>query len=205
MKTYFFASVLVIFALGANLFGQAAMKSDAPWAVTAATKTQFFPLSQLKEGMKGTAWTVFRGSEPEEFQVEILGVVPGAVGPKQDMIVGRISGGGADRTSVFAGMSGSPVYIDGKLVGAIAYSFPFSKEPICGITPGVTAVSINPRAERRINWKPVQTMFRATRIAIIGSSASQPVKLTTEIPRTTPIEVHTSVSKCRPSASRIIE
>ncbi|MDQ3322344.1 MAG: hypothetical protein M3525_07930 [Acidobacteriota bacterium] len=135
MKTNFFASVLVIFALGANLFGQAAMKSDAPRAETAATKTQFFPLSQLKEGMKGTAWTVFRGSEPEEFQVEILGVVPGAVGPKQDMIVGRISGGGADRTSVFAGMSGSPVYIDGKLVGAIAYSFPFSKEPICGITP----------------------------------------------------------------------
>ncbi len=85
--------------------------------------------------MKGTARTVFRGSEPEEFQVEILGIVPGAIGPHQDMIVGRISGGGADRTSVFAGMSGSPVYINGKLVGAISYSFPFSKEPICGITP----------------------------------------------------------------------
>jgi hypothetical protein len=85
--------------------------------------------------MRGTARTVFRGSEPEEFQVEILGVVPGAIGPHQDMIVGRISGGAADRTSVFAGMSGSPVYIDGKLVGAISYSFPFSKEPICGITP----------------------------------------------------------------------
>ncbi len=99
------------------------------------SKTQFFPLSELKEGMKGTARTVFRGSEPEEFQVEILGVVPGAIGPHQDMIVGRISGGGADRTSVFAGMSGSPVYINGKLVGAISYSFPFSKEPICGITP----------------------------------------------------------------------
>ena len=97
--------------------------------------TVFFPVSELKEGMKGTAWTVFRGSEPEEFNVEIIGVVPGAIGPKQDLIVGRISGGSADRTSVFAGMSGSPVYIDGKLVGAISYSFPFSKEPICGITP----------------------------------------------------------------------
>ena len=85
--------------------------------------------------MRGTARTVFRGSEPEEFNVEILGVVPGAIGPKQDLIVGRISGGGADRTSVFAGMSGSPVYVDGKLLGAISYSFPFSKEPICGITP----------------------------------------------------------------------
>lgn len=135
MKTKIFASLLVIGALGANLFGQAAAKTDAPRNSVSAAKTQFFPLSQLKEGMKGSAWTVFRGSEPEEFSVEILGVVPGAVGPKQDMIVGRLSGGGADRTSVFAGMSGSPVYIDGKLVGAIAYSFPFSKEPICGITP----------------------------------------------------------------------
>lgn len=96
---------------------------------------QFFPLSELKEGMRGTARTVFRGSQAEEFNVEILGVVPGAIGPKRDLIIGRISGGGADRTSVFAGMSGSPVYIDGKLVGAISYSFPFSKEPICGITP----------------------------------------------------------------------
>lgn len=135
MKTKIFALVLVVFALGANIFGQVAVKTDAPRKTVSTAKAQFFPLSQLKEGMKGSAWTVFRGSEPEEFQVEILGVVPGAVGPKQDMIVGRISGGGADRTSVFAGMSGSPVYIDGKLVGAIAYSFPFSKEPICGITP----------------------------------------------------------------------
>ena len=95
----------------------------------------FVPLSEVKEGMRGKARTVFRGSEPEEFNVEILGVVPGGIGPKQDLIVGRLSGGGADRTSVFAGMSGSPVYIDGKLLGAISYSFPFSKEPICGITP----------------------------------------------------------------------
>ena len=100
------------------------------------------PLSEVKEGMRGTARTVFRGSEPEEFGVEILGVVPGGIGPRQDMIVGKISGGGADRTAVFAGMSGSPVYIDGKLVGAISYSFPFSKEAICGITPIEQMISI---------------------------------------------------------------
>jgi hypothetical protein len=93
------------------------------------------PVSEVREGMKGTARTVFRGTEPEEFNVEILGVVPGGIGPKQDLIVGRLSGGPADRTGVFAGMSGSPVYVNGKLVGAISYSFPFSKEPICGITP----------------------------------------------------------------------
>ena len=107
----------------------------------------FLPLTQVKEGMRGTARTVFRGSEPEDFNVEILGIIPGAIGPKQDLIVGRISGGGADRTSVFAGMSGSPVYIDGKLVGAISYSFPFSKESICGITPIEQMISIFEKKE----------------------------------------------------------
>lgn len=94
-----------------------------------------FPVSELREGMRGTARTVFRGVKSEEFNVEILGVMPNWIGPKQDMIVGRLSGANAERTFVFAGMSGSPVYIDGKLVGAISYSFPFAKEPICGITP----------------------------------------------------------------------
>ena len=92
-------------------------------------------VSELRPGMKGKSLTVFEGTEPEEFDVEIVGVVPGSVGPGQDMIIGRISGGKADRTSVFAGMSGSPVYIDGKLVGAISFAFPFAKEPLCGITP----------------------------------------------------------------------
>jgi hypothetical protein len=109
--------------------------------------SNFLPLSEVKEGMRGTARTVFRGSEPEEFKVEILGVIPGAVGPKQDLIVGRLSGGSADRTSVFAGMSGSPVFIDGKLVGAISYSFPFSKEPICGITPIEQMIAIFEKKE----------------------------------------------------------
>lgn len=94
-----------------------------------------FPLAELREGMRGTAKTVFRGRKSEEFGVEILGVLPNWIGPKQDIIIGRLFGENAERTFVFAGMSGSPVYIDGKLVGAISYSFPFAKEPICGITP----------------------------------------------------------------------
>jgi len=135
MKAKFFVCLLLISAFCLSIFGQTQAKNESKTTVAKTSSVQFFPVSELKEGMKGTARTVFRGSEPEEFTVEILGVVPGAIGPKQDMIVGRISGGAADRTSVFAGMSGSPVYIDGKLVGAISYSFPFSKEPICGITP----------------------------------------------------------------------
>ena len=96
---------------------------------------QLFPLEDLKPGMKGTARTVFSGSETQEFGVEVLGVLPGFPGPRQSAIIARLSGSNVDKTGVFAGMSGSPVYIDGKLVGAIAYSFPFSREPIAGITP----------------------------------------------------------------------
>ncbi len=96
---------------------------------------RFFPLEDLKPGMKGVARTVFAGSEPQEFAVEILGVLPGFPAPKQSAIIARLSGANAEKTGVFAGMSGSPVYIDGRLVGALAFSFPFSKEPICGITP----------------------------------------------------------------------
>jgi hypothetical protein len=128
-------------ALASTTFAQMPAVS-ASSAGKSAASTAFMPLSEVKEGMRGTARTVFRGTEPEEFSVEILGVVPGGIGPRQDMIVGKISGGGADRTAVFAGMSGSPVYIDGKLVGAISYSFPFSKEAICGITPIEQMISI---------------------------------------------------------------
>ena len=94
-----------------------------------------FPLEDLRPGMKGTAKTVFSGSGTEEFGVEILGILPGFPGPRQSAIIARLSGANVEKTGVFAGMSGSPVYIDGKIVGAIAFSFPFSKEPIAGITP----------------------------------------------------------------------
>ncbi len=103
--------------------------------ITSPTRMAILPLDEIKPGMKGIARTVFSGTEPEEFGVEILGIMPGFIGPKQGAIIARLSGKNAERTRVFAGMSGSPVFIDGKLVGAIAYSFPFSLEPIAGITP----------------------------------------------------------------------
>lgn len=96
---------------------------------------KFFPLEDLRPGMKGVARSVFSGSEPQEFGIEILGVLPGYPAPRQSLIIARLSGANAEKTGVFAGMSGSPIYIDGRLVGALAFSFPFSKEPIAGITP----------------------------------------------------------------------
>lgn len=100
------------------------------------------PISEVREGMKGIARTVFSGSSSEEFNVEILGTLPDWIAPGQDIIIGRLSGANAERTFVFSGMSGSPVYVDGKLVGAISYSFPFAKEPIAGITPFEQMVSL---------------------------------------------------------------
>lgn len=173
-KTKLFAILLIFSTFCSIVFGQTQAKY-VPKTSSTDAKTQFFPLSDLKEGMKGTALTVFRGSEAEEFNVEILGVVPGAIGPKQDLIIGKISGGQADRTFVFAGMSGSPVYINGKLVGAISYSFPFAKEPICGITPIEQMIDI---FEQKQGIKTKSKEPRAISFAELASTTWKP-----ELPR----------------------
>ena len=108
----------------------------AVFALTAAlsAQTSFFPLKDVKPGMRATGRTVFSGNQIEEFQAEILGVLDN-IGPKQSLILARLSGGPLEHTGVMQGMSGSPVYIDGKLLGAVAMAFPFSKDPIAGIRP----------------------------------------------------------------------
>jgi len=96
----------------------------------------FFPLSQVRKGMTATAWTVFQGTRPEPMDVEILGVLRGARGPGQDMILAQLHGTKPEYTGVVAGMSGSPVYIGNKLLGSLSYRIgQFSKDPIAGITP----------------------------------------------------------------------
>ncbi len=107
---------------------------------------QMFPLSQVQPGLKGVGRTVFEGDKIEEFQVEVLGVLKNAVGPKHDVILARLAGGPLDKTGVIAGMSGSPVYVEGKLLGAVALSFPFSKEPLAGITPIAEMLEVVPEA-----------------------------------------------------------
>jgi hypothetical protein len=96
----------------------------------------FFPLAEVRKGMTATAWTVFEGDKPEPMDVEILGVLRGARGPGQDMILVRLHGAKPEFTGVVAGMSGSPVYIGNRLLGSLSYRIgQFSKEPIAGITP----------------------------------------------------------------------
>jgi hypothetical protein len=94
------------------------------------------PVSQIHAGMKGVAFTVFQGTTPEPMEVEVLGVLKNANGPKGDVILVRLGGAKAEYTGVVAGMSGSPVYFNGKLAGAVAFRIgEFSKEPIAGVTP----------------------------------------------------------------------
>jgi hypothetical protein len=94
--------------------------------------------------MKGTALTVFQGVKPEAMDVEVLGVMHNANGPKGDIILVRLHGTKPEYTGVVAGMSGSPVYFDGKLAGALAFRIgEFSKEPIAGVTPIEEMLEIN--------------------------------------------------------------
>jgi hypothetical protein len=124
-----------------------------PWlAVIAVSHVQaapaIFPLKDVRAGQHGIGRTVFNGTRVEEFQVEILGVLEN-LGPRESIILARLKGGPLENTGVMQGMSGSPVYIDGKLVGAIALSFPLSKEAIAGIRPIEDMLRVDPRVDPR--------------------------------------------------------
>src|SRR6059036_2216799 len=105
-------------------------------SVTVPAVTATFPIDELRPGMVGTGRTVFEGDRLDEFKVHVLGVLRNVIGPRRNLILAKLEGGPLANTGVIAGMSGSPVYIDGRLVGAVSYSLgSFSKEPIAGITP----------------------------------------------------------------------
>lgn len=99
-------------------------------------RSRLLPVDEIQPGMVGVGRTVFQGRQVEEFKVRILGVLRNSVGPGRDIVLARLEGGPLETTGVIAGMSGSPVYIDGRLLGAVSYSLgAFSREPIAGITP----------------------------------------------------------------------
>jgi len=116
----------------------------ASLTATALDKPAIFPLDQIHTGMRGTALTVFEGTKPESMEVEVLGILRNVNGPKSDIILVRLHGAKPEYTGVVAGMSGSPVYFDGKLAGALAFRIgEFSKEPIAGVTPIEEMFEIN--------------------------------------------------------------
>jgi hypothetical protein len=132
--------------------------------------TQTIPLSKIHTGMRGVAYTVFEGTKPEPMDVEVLGILKNANGPKGDIILVRLGGKKAEYTGVVAGMSGSPVYFDGKLAGALAFRIgEFSKEPIAGVTPIDEMLEIN-----ALDRRPETTPASASGAVNAASKTSGP-------------------------------
>ena len=160
-----------------------------------AGQVEILKISEVKPGMKGTAWTVFAGSEPEPVPVEIVGLWKNAWGPKQDIIIAKLGGKGKE-TNVAGGMSGSPVYIDGKLAGAIALRMSvFSPDAICGITPIELMLEIKDfdssrPAEARTPDKvqPRAALAMPSEILALAVSAGASPGLFEQAPVLTPIE-----------------
>src|SRR5499427_641198 len=126
MKTNRLHLALSAAVLSVAVLGLPALRADTPQ----------MPISDIRPGMVGVGRTVFRETQVQEFQAHILGVIENVIGTQRNLILARLEGGPLANTGVIAGMSGSPVYIDGKLIGAVSYALgSFSKEPIAGITP----------------------------------------------------------------------
>jgi hypothetical protein len=114
----------------------AAVVSLAAVSLAAADGPAILPLDQIKPGMTGYARTIFAGDQAENFDLVVIGVMPNLIGPRQSIILVQLRGPKVEHTGVVAGMSGSPVYIDGKLAGAVSLKFGmFVKEPLAGVTP----------------------------------------------------------------------
>jgi hypothetical protein len=167
---YLMKKLLFVLMVGLLAIGPAVAQSHVKSSIS--EPSQFFPLEELRPGMKGVARTVFSGTEPQEFGVEILGVLPGFPAPRQSAIIARLSGANAEKTGVFGGMSGSPVYVDGRIIGAIAFSFPFSKEPIAGITPIKQMIELFENGSRE---KPRVQQPRAVSMAELSGKDWKPV------------------------------
>lgn len=132
------------------------LTAPGPRQALAIEDSAFFPLSEIRPGLIGVGKTVFEGNQVSEFQVEILGVLRNVLAPKHNAILVRLSGPNVEKTGVVAGMSGSPVYVDGKLVGAVAIAFPFSKEPYGLVTPieSMLAVTPGPGTSNAAQYRP---------------------------------------------------
>lgn len=134
MKRFFLSTITALIFL---LSGFPVRESSQNAWVQARVQTdsRLFPIADVRPGMKGIGRTIFQGTQIEEFGVEVLGMLDGVFNPKQKLVIARLSGPKVEKTGVFKGISGSPVFIDGKLLGSVSYGFSFSKEPIAGITP----------------------------------------------------------------------
>src|SRR5580692_2797222 len=125
------------------------------FGLSAGETSTTFPLDQVHPGLKGVAYTIFTGDEVEKVDLVVLGVLHNALGPKQDVILVQLLGEKAEHTGVVAGMSGSPVYFDGKLAGALSLKLgTFTKEAIGGVTPIENMLDVQNAPEPAANATP---------------------------------------------------
>jgi hypothetical protein len=159
-----FSAVCLFFSLTA-----AAQKPDLTQKSDLAQNPPTIAVSQIHAGMRGVAYTVFQGVKPEAMEVEVLGVLHNVNGPKGDVILVRLHGQKVEYTGVVAGMSGSPVYLDGKLAGALAFRIgEFSKEPIAGVTPIADMLEIN-----ALDQSPAEESIAAkSSITVVGKTGT---------------------------------
>ena len=146
--------------------------------VSLPAATALMPLSEVRPGMVGVGRTVFEGTELKDFKVHILGVLRNIQGPRRDLILARLEGAGLAESGVAQGMSGSPVYIDNRLVGAVSYSIGnFSKEPVAGITPIAEMTDATP-LPRRPGTGQARLELPITRESLAATLAAASARLT---------------------------
>src|SRR5579863_4312994 len=144
MKKLALALLVACLSLVSSAATSASPAKSPAQVANAVANPPIMPVSQIHAGMRGVAYTVFEGVKPEAMEVEVLGVLHNVNGPKGNIILVRLHGQKVEYTGVVAGMSGSPVYLDGKLAGALSFRIgEFSKEPIAGVTPIADMLEIN--------------------------------------------------------------
>jgi hypothetical protein len=141
-----------------------------------AAAVESIPIEQIRPGMVGEGRTVFSGETIESFKVTVLGVLRN-YGPNQNLILAELEGGPLSHTGVIAGMSGSPVYVDGKLIGAVSYAFPFAKDPIAGITPFQEMVDATSTPTTRRAAVAPEFPLTPEKLAAIAPPRPEPVRL----------------------------
>src|SRR4026209_2335050 len=145
----------------------AALLSAAGLAASPRQSVQFMAVDDVKPGMVGIGRTVFAGDQIEEFKANILGVLQNVIGAGHDVILAKLEGGPLATTGVIQGMSGSPVYIDGKLVGAVSYALgSFPREPFAGITPIGEMVDAVNASGSRVTDRSLSVEWPATPAAV---------------------------------------
>ncbi len=154
----------------------------------APTSTEIIPLSQVRPGMQGYAYTIFAGDQVEKFDLEVIGIMPNFLGPRQTIILVQLKGPKVEHTGVVAGMSGSPVYFEGKLAGALSLKLGvFTKEPIGGVTPiediihpqtQMSSENIQPQAQSSTGGaqQPSLPQDAASRTGLSTGSALEPIE-----------------------------